>query len=112
MGKFNLNCGVIEGYSVKIVDEGEGHKVIILKIVSETEEVEYRICADDREPDLNKTHKDLQSALQKAKNEDEEDFAIDEFPERDYVYVSDSDGKRRQYTGQRLSHKSKVAPWK
>ena len=103
MGNFDLNSGTIEDFKVEEIEEKDGYKVLHLTIETHLEIVKYRIAADTREPSLEAIRDDLNKALNQAKN-NECCFGIDEYKERSYISVTfpNGNGKRKQYTAQRL----------
>ncbi|WP_100915739.1 hypothetical protein [Pseudoalteromonas spongiae] len=104
MGNFNLNSGQIQAYDVKVVTETRGNSTfdaIHLSITSEYYSVNYRICNDERHPDLKVIEQNLLQGL-KATHQGTGDFSINEYLERSYIFVSYPNGSTSQYTANRI----------
>ena len=104
MGQLNFNSGLIQDYSVDIVQEtSDDHTfgVIYMSITSETVNLKYRISSDERHPDLNVIHQDLNAGLSQAVNS-ELPFGINEYHERTYIFITYPNGDIKQYTANRL----------
>lgn len=104
MGNLNLNSGEIQVYDVQVVTENNQYgknDVIYLSITSEYDIVKYRICKDERNPDLNVIAENLSKGLLAAE-QDSGDFGINEYLERSYIFVKYPNGSTAQYTANRI----------
>ncbi|MEQ2355760.1 hypothetical protein [Pseudoalteromonas piscicida] len=99
MGNFNLNSGQIQEYKVQVVTENHPNgklDVIHLLINSEYYSVKYRICTDERHPDLKVIEQNLLQGLNSG------DFGINEYLERSYIFVNYPSGSTAQYTANKI----------
>ncbi|WMN84135.1 hypothetical protein [Vibrio parahaemolyticus] len=104
MGNFNLNSGQIQAYNVQVVTENHPNgafDVIHLSITSEYHIVNYRICNDERHPDLKVIEQNLLQGLTAA-HQGSGDFGINEYLERSYIFVNYPNGSTAQYTANRI----------
>ena len=105
MGYFHLNSDKIQGFDVRLVKEtanGLTFDVILMNIVTGYINVTYRICDDDRHPDINKIKGDLELGLNQAAASNLP-FGVNEYPERDYIFVTYPGGQTAQYTAKRIA---------
>jgi hypothetical protein len=98
MGYFIRNKGDISDYSINFTEEATNFSVIHLLIETDRGSITYRICSDSRQPDLNRIYSDLDSALTYVMNNENAEFEINEYLERNYIFVTYPDGKTLQYT--------------
>ena len=96
----NLKTGgnKIESYEVQKTTEKLkeiAFDVVHLTVVSEGRTYKYRVCADDREPDLDVTKNRLEEEL-KNSIENFEKFEVKN-KEREYLFIN-----KKQYTGRQL----------
>ena len=104
MGNLNINSGQIQAYSVQVVTENNPSgtiDVIHLSITSEYDNVKYRICTDERHPDLKVIEQDLLQGLATA-HQGTADFGINEYLARSYIFVSYPNGSTAQYTADKI----------
>jgi hypothetical protein len=101
MGKFGVNYGKIQGFEIKEIQETPDCKVLHLGVYNDAGWTKYRICDDIREPDLNLIRKNLEEGLTQAQSTDK-DFMINEYIERDYIFVKYPNGETKQYSAQRV----------
>ncbi len=88
MGYLQLNTGLIDDYSVEIVNESENYRVINLSIYTDVSNVSYRICADTRQPNIDDIYSNLNSALALVKASADSNIKINEYLERNYIYLN------------------------
>ena len=101
MGRLIFNpCEIID-FDICVVKEREDFEVIHLTIKTEDGCLKYRICSDEREPNLSMIQRELNSGLSKARDDDA-DIEITEYMERDYLFVRYPDGTSKQYTAQKI----------
>jgi len=107
MGYFDLNSGTIADFKVQefIEKENDNFKVLHLTIETNLAVTKYRICADRNEGPLEVIKDNLNEAKEQVKNS-ESRFGINEFLERNYIFVTYPDGKVKKYTAQRLENKN------
>lgn len=101
MGNLHLNSGHIQNFDVQLVTEESGLVTAVVTIDTDREITKYRVCSDDRHPDLTQIVTNLKAGLQTAKDTDA-DFQINEYSERMYLFVIYPYGKIEQYTGSRV----------
>ncbi len=101
MGNLHLNSGHIQDFEVEQITEKSGHIAAVVTIYTDRENTKYRVSNDDRHPDLGEIMTNLKTGLQAAKDTDA-DFQINEYSEREYLFVTYPDGKTEQYTGSRV----------
>lgn len=77
-----LNEGYISNYSVEKIDE-----VIILTILGDIS-VKYKIYSDQRHLDIDKIYTTLKTALDDSKDDENANFKISEYLERNYIFVT------------------------
>lgn len=70
--------------------------VVHLTVDSEGRIYKFRVCADDREPDLEKTVRRLEAEL-KDSVENYKKFEVTKYKEREYLFINAT-----QYTGRQL----------
>lgn len=102
MGYLQLNTGLIADYSIELVNETVDYKVIHLSIYTDVSSVAYRICADIRQPDIDRIYENLSNALEFAKTNEEANIKIHEYLERNYIFITSPDGNSIQYTANRI----------
>ena len=102
MGYLQLNTGLIADYSIELVNEAVDYRVIHLSICTDVSFVTYRICADIREPDIDRIYENLSNALEFVKTNEEANIKIHEYLERMYIFITYPDGKTIQYTANRI----------
>jgi len=102
MGYLQLNTGLIADYSIELVNESVDYRVIHLSICTDVSFVTYRICADIREPDIDRIYENLSNALEFVKTNEEANIKIHEYLERMYIFITYPDGKTIQYTANRI----------
>ena len=101
MGRLIFNPCEITNFDVRIVKEREDFEVIHLTIETEDNCLKYRVCSDEREPDLSLIQRDLYSGLSKVRD-DNADIEIEEYMQRDYLFVRYPDGTSKQYTARKI----------
>jgi hypothetical protein len=108
MSAFIFNSSNINTFHVGIITDTifiEGcpkpSNVIDLFVNSSVGSHHYRVCSDDRHPDLNQIHLNLNSGLNSSSN-GLGDFSIDEYLERSYIFVSYPNGETAQYTASKV----------
>lgn len=89
----------IESYKVDKITEKRNEvdvDVVHLTVVSEGRTYMYRVCSDERAPDLDATKKRLEEELENSK-ENYEKFEVKKYKEREYLFINGT-----QYTGRQL----------
>jgi len=102
MGYLLLNTGLISSFTVERINESENYSVIHLSIHTDVSSVSYRICADTRQPNLDDIYEDLKNTLELVMNEEDSYFKINEYLERNYVFITYPDGRIAQYTANKI----------
>jgi len=101
MGKFHLNSGRIQDFEIEIVTQASDYVAAILTIYTDRENFKFCVSKDPRHPDLDRIVSNLKSGIQTAKETDA-DFQINEFNDRNYLFVTYPDGTIGEYTGSRV----------
>jgi len=101
MGRLLLNSGYLVSCNLEIITESNGFQVLHLELESEKDQVKYRISHDTREPDLILIKNDIQDTLDDVLGTDK-DLVIDEYLEREYIFITLKDGTCKQYTAQKI----------
>jgi hypothetical protein len=99
-----LHCGIIEEFTINKVKEKHEtgiHEVLHLSITTDMSLIQYRICPDYRAPDIEIIRNDLKKGLTAAKNPDIH-FGINEYFERNYIFIEYPNGESKQYTANKL----------
>ncbi len=89
----------IQNHNVeKTTENFQGNDIYVIHLTIKSENISYkfRICVDDREPDLDKTKKRLESEL-KESLENYKKFEVTKYKERNYLFINGT-----QYTGKQL----------
>lgn len=102
MGYLHLNSGLISDYSVEIVNESNDYRVIHLSIYTDVSIVSYRICTDTRQPNIDNIYRNLNDALLSVKTNANISLNINEYLERNYIFITYPDGNIIQYTASRI----------
>ncbi|HNZ28075.1 MAG TPA: hypothetical protein PK385_04350 [Spirochaetota bacterium] len=100
MGYLNLNSGTIQNFSVSQVAESSDLIVVHVTIDTDLGTTKYRICEDTRAT-IKDIINDFNNGLNTAKSSDA-DFYINEYQERDYIFVTFPNGETKQYTAKRI----------
>jgi len=107
MGVLNLNSSSIRRFSVQVTSEianGYAFDVIDLNVGTDAFEIRYRIVSDTRHPNISQIKQDLESGLTQARDSSA-CFDVNEYLERDYIFVTFPNGKQEQYTARRIQTK-------
>jgi len=99
----NINSEGIEDYEVAEVQEESGYTCLHVTIVTYSDQVKYRVCYDDNQPDLAAIKADLKAGLERAK-QTEDDIYLNEYPERSYLSVTYPDGTVKKYTATKIEY--------
>jgi hypothetical protein len=102
MGTFHKNNGNIQEFEVRIQQDTNGIDRVYISIITDIESSKYWIVNDERHSDLNLIQEDIHNALDLALNNIEKSFSINEYEERTYLFVKDSNGLQKQYTGKEI----------
>lgn len=84
-------------YNIISYDISLSEGSLLLKLISDKEEIIYEIRKDDRENDINLIYKFILSELQGAEKGNKV-FLIDEYLERLYINIGEEISSRRQFT--------------
>jgi hypothetical protein len=102
MGTFHKNSSNIQEFEVIIKQDIDDIDRVYISITTDRETSKYWIVNDERHPDLTRIKEDIYNALDLARNHIEKDFSIYEYAERTYLFVKDSNGLQKQYTGEKI----------
>ncbi|OWV09653.1 hypothetical protein [Fibrobacter sp. UWB5] len=101
MGRLILNPCAITNFTINIVKENANLDVIHLTIDTEDGSLKYRICCDDREPNLLSIQNQLNAGLSQVLNGNV-DIELREYIERDYLFIKYPNGVTKQYTARKI----------
>jgi len=98
VGYFQLNTGLIDNYSIELVNESADYRVINLSIYTDVSSVACGICADTRQPNIDDIYENLIIALEFAKTNADANIKINEYLDRKYIFMTHPDESIIQYT--------------
>jgi len=98
MKNLKVKGNQIKNYKVERTTEKYHEKdVEVIHLTVESDKIyKYRVCKDDRHPDLNGIKDRLEKEL-KSSIEEHEKFSVKKYKERNYLFINEG-----QYTGTQL----------